>query len=340
MPSSGSLTWQPATTFASSASWRPIGRRTGCADLWGLTCPLFAELEPAVEQTGANLVVNLTPPEAHRGVVGRALELGCDVFGEKPMTATLAEAYELIAIADREGRSYSVMQNRRYVTGSRALRDGLVEGRIGSLRFVSADYFMSPYFGGFRHEMPSPLLLDMAIHTFDQVRFLTGADATSVFCRELAAPGSRFAGDASAVCLFELSDGSVFSYRGSWDAPGCRTSWESSWRLVGANGTATWDGHGQPYAEVVAPESPSDRLHPLVDGDLVLPTWRGKEGHPGCIDAVLDALRDGRRAETDCRDNVQSLAMVFAALKSARENRVVELEEVHEEARAGVSAAS
>src|SRR6266540_353046 len=117
---------------------------------WGMSCPVFTDLDVALEQTNANLVVNLTPPEFHREVVGRALELGRNVVGETPMTATLAEAYELIAIAEATGMSYSVMQNRRYVTGSRTLRDGVAEGRLGSLDFVSADYFMAPYFDGFR----------------------------------------------------------------------------------------------------------------------------------------------------------------------------------------------
>ena len=56
--------------------------------------------------------------------------------------------------------------------------------------------------------------------------------------------------DAAAICIFELADGSVFSYRGSWSAEGFGTSWNGSWRVVGTAGTALWDGEGDPVAEI------------------------------------------------------------------------------------------
>jgi hypothetical protein len=43
---------------------------------------------------------------------------------------------------------------------------------------------------------------------------------------------------------------------------------------------------------------------------------------------MLDALAAGREPETDCGDNVKSLAMVLAALASARAGRRIELEEL------------
>ncbi len=125
-------------------------------------------------------------------------------------------------------------------------------GTIGRVGYVGADFFLGPHFGGFREAMESPLILDMAIHTFDQARFITGADPVSVYCQEFNPPGSWYAGNASAICIYEMSDGSVFCYRGSWCAEGAPTSWEAAWRVTGEQGTALWDGSGAPYAEIVA----------------------------------------------------------------------------------------
>ena len=44
----------------------------------------------------------------------------------------------------------------------------------------------------------------------------------------------------------------------------------------------------------------------------------GREGHDGCLDELFDALLSGRPAETDAADNRNSLAMVMAAIESAR----------------------
>ncbi len=173
--------------------------------------------------------------------------------------------------------------------------------------------------------MDSPLVLDMAIHTFDQARFIVGADPVSVYCHEFNPPGSWYAGNASAICIYEMSDGSVFCYRGSWCAEGAPTSWESAWRITGERGTAIWDGHGAPYAEIVASGDQSGKF--IRDYEKVESTvnWGGNRGHAGCLDEMFAALREGRPAETDCKDNIQSIAMVLGALESARTGKKIDL---------------
>ncbi len=196
-----------------------------------MSAPIFRTLESAVEATTPDVVVNLTPPEWHRPVVETALGLGCHVFGEKPIATTLEDAQALVRAAERAGRTYAVMQNRRFEHGIRTLRDGLAAGRIGSVTTLACDFFKAPHFGGFREAMESPLLLDMAIHQFDQARFVVGVDPVAVSCHEFNPAGSWYQGRAAAICTFELADGSVFSYRGSWSAEGFGTSWNGSWRV-------------------------------------------------------------------------------------------------------------
>jgi len=78
------------------------------------------------------------------------------------------------------------------------------------------------------------------------------ADPVSVFCQEWNPPGSWYDHDASAVAVFQLSDGIVFTYRGSWCAEGRNTSWESDWRVIGQKGSITWDGGEGFAAQVVS----------------------------------------------------------------------------------------
>ena len=293
----------------------------------GVSAPIFDTLEKAVEATSPDVVVNLTPPARHRPVVETALDLGCHVFGEKPIATTLEDAQALVRAAERAGRTYAVMQNRRFEHGIRTLRDGLAAGRIGSVTTLACDFFKAPHFGGFREEMESPLLLDMAIHQFDQARFVAGVEPVAVSCHEFNPAGSWYEGRASAICTFELADGSIFSYRGSWTAEGFGTSWNGSWRVIGTAGTALWDGEGDPFAEIAhAPEEP-ELLYPVKRAEWKR-TWDRPTGHAGCLDDMLAALAQGRRPETDASDNLRSFVMVLAALTSAREGRRVELEQL------------
>jgi len=290
-----------------------------------LTCPTYTDLAAAIEQTGANLVFDVTIPASHFGVCTTALSLGCNVFSEKPMAATMAEARAMIRNVEQSGKSFSIMQNSRYDANARAYREFVKSGTIGKAGFIGADFFIGAHFGGFRDVMDSPLLLDTAIHTFDLARFITGADPVSVYCHEFNPSGSWYQGNASAICIYEMSDGSVFCYRGSWCSEGAPTSWGSSWRVSGDRGTAIWDGQNAPYAEVVADGQEEGKFildHTRIEATL---DWEGNLYHKGCLDEMFIALREGRPAETDCRDNIKSIAMVLGALESAKTNQKIDL---------------
>ena len=293
----------------------------------GLSCPIFTDITEAITATGANIVFDVTIPASHYGIAMTALQQGCHVFGEKPLAETFAECGDIVQTARRTGRIQAVMQNRRFDPRIRAFQKLIAGGTIGKVGYAGADFFLGPHFGGFRDIMDSPLLLDMAIHTFDQARLILGANPVSVYCHEFNPPGSWYQGNAMALCIFEMSDGSVFNYRGSWCAEGAPTSWEASWRVTGEKGTAIWDGHDDIYADVVAAEhldasgkpsffQPSER----IEGQLPV---MEKSGHHGCLEDMFTALESGQLPETDCSDNQFSMAMVLASLESARTGQKV-----------------
>lgn len=289
------------------------------AGQFGLSVPIFTDLSEAIRATAPTLVFDVTTPSSHKAVSTTAMRMGCDVFGEKPMAESFADAEEIIGVAEATERRYTVMQNRRYLKQIRAVRDFLDTGAIGTVGTVHSDFFICARFGGFRAAMASPLVVDMAIHTFDQARFITGADPVSVYCHEFNPPGSWYAGNASAVCIFEMSNGTVYTYRGSWCSEGFNTSWEADWRIIGSQGTVRWDGEQPPAADITEQAG-----NEFITKRLVLPaTWQGREGHPGCLDEMFAALEQGRPAETDCRDNIKSVAMVFGALESVQTGKKV-----------------
>lgn len=292
---------------------------------YDLSCRSFTSVEEALKATNANLVFDATIPEVHKQVVTAAIGHGCNVIGEKPMAVTMEDAVQVEKLVRESANSYSVMQNRRFDKHIRALRGMLEAGAIGDPGQVTANFFIGPHFGGFREAMDSPLLVDMAIHTFDQARFLLQADPVSVYCHEFNPKGSWYRGNAAAVCIFEFSDGTVFTYNGSWCAEGEPTSWQADWRVVGSKGTAFWDGHNTPYCSVV---SNADDGKLLREYERIVPSkeWDGREGHDGCFDEAFAALLQGRSAETDSSDNIKSMAMVFGAIESARTGRKVRID--------------
>ena len=290
-----------------------------------LHCPIFTDISEAIQSTGANLVLDITIPASHYSIASTAMKLGCDVLSEKPIAETMNQCTELVSMAAEYGTTHAIMQNRRFDPRIRTLRSLITNDTIGKVGFASADFFIGAHFGGFRDAMESPLLLDMAIHTFDQARLILGADPVSVYCHEFNPHGSWYAGNAMALCIFEMSDGSVFDYRGSWCSEGVPTSWEASWRIIGDKGTAIWDGHGAPYADIIKPDSQEGKFINEYDRVSGEETEMPLTFHQGCLEDMFLALSEGRKPETDSSDNIYSMAMVLAAVESARLGKKIDI---------------
>jgi predicted dehydrogenase len=317
-----------ARTWAAHIAGRGDARMVGLVDVnvgnarafnaeFGFGAWTAADYRSIFDHGPLDIVLNTTPPEFHHPITAMALAHGCHVFSEKPMAHTRAECHDLLAAARRSGRIFAVMQNRRYLESIRSCAALVRSGLIGKIGFICADYFMGrENMGGHYQRMDSPLLVDMAIHTFDEARFITGLSATSVQTCEFSHPGSDFVGKDSAVCLFGMEDDAVFSYRGCWSAPGANTPSQAAWRITGEKGTIIWDGEHYPYAELRGPEKDHYiSVAGRVDGERV---YHGRETYHGCLDAMFAAAITGSQPETSCVDNIQSMEMVFAAVESSR----------------------
>jgi predicted dehydrogenase len=280
------------------------------------------DLVTAIAATMPDFVVDAASPDAHYEVTLQALGAGLPVLGEKPMADSMEQARELVTESERAGKLFMVSQNRRYDENLVAMRD-LIESEIGGLGALHADFSRGVHFGGFREEMESPLLLDMAIHTFDAARYLSGADPVAVYCDEYNPSWSWYRGNASATAIFEMTGGLRFTYRGTWVGEGFRTAWESEWRAQGPRGTVMWDGQNPPIVEVVIEEG---GMEATTERRNVEPRSGVERDIAGSLKDFAHALRTGATPMGECHDNIKSLAMVFAAIESARTGRKIRVD--------------
>lgn len=288
------------------------------------TAQVSDDLAGLLKALKPDAVFDCTIPEAHVDVVLTALAHGCHVLGEKPLADSMENARRMVAAAEKARRVYAVIQNRRFDQRAAAFRDFIASGRIGKLTTLHCDFLIGAHFGGFRDRMRHVLLLDMAIHTFDAARMLSGTDPVSVYCHEWNPQGSWYDHDASAVAVFEMSNGVVFTYRGSWCAEGLNTTWESNWQAIATAGSAAWNGGDQFRCQAVKKTggffSEFDEVAIPVAND---PAYLS--GHAGLIDDFVKAIRTGSRPTTIASDNIKSLAMVFGAIESAEKRQPVKI---------------
>jgi predicted dehydrogenase len=287
-----------------------------------------SDLETVLALTTPDIVFDCTVPAAHVPVRLAALRHGCHVLGEKPLADSMDGARQLIAAGHEAGKLIAVAQNRRYNASIRTLAALAASGDLGPLTTINSDHYMANRFEDFREQMRHPLLLDMAIHTFDAARCITGAEPVSVYCREWNPQGSWYAEGASAVALFEMTGNVIYTYRGSWCAEGVPTSPDCAWRLVGTVGSATWDSFETIAAQVVHESGglrTTGRLQSTCQALSIpsdVPTAK-TGGHAAIMREFARCVWTGEVPETNAADNIRSLAMAFGAIESATCGRPV-----------------
>jgi predicted dehydrogenase len=312
------VTASPEVELAGIVDLDPEAAREAAASAGRPDLPVGTDAVALARQTGAQAVINVTIPEAHHPVTTAALFAGLPVLGEKPVAENVSRALSLAAAAEVTGELFMVSQSRRWNPQLATLR--ALTAQLGATGTVTTEFFRSERFGGFRDVMAHPLLVDMAIHAFDSARFLLGADPVSAYCQTYNPPWSWYAGDANATAVFEMEGGARYVFNGSWCSPGAVTSWNGAWRVSGEKGTALWNGDDEPVLDAEV----------TVD----LPPRSPYSGIAGALQVFVQALRTGHRPSGEVHENVMSLAMVEAAVRSADSGHAERLDDVLAQAHA------
>ena len=281
------------------------------------------DLALAVE---ADLLVDPTVPVAHHPVTVKALHAGIPVLGEKPVTETLPEAISLLAHAELTGVPFMVSQSRRFFRQVRQLRSFVAAH--GPTVMTSAFFSLFTEMEGYRRTQRHPLLRDMGIHAFDTARYILDADPVAVTAVGARPEWSVYHHDATVSATFEMSDGSLFAYHGTWNARGLPTWWNSEWRIGAQHGSATWDGTGVPVLGT-ADEEETARLQAAVEAE----TAPEPDQIAASLVECVSALREGRTPMCEIHENLLSFAMVEAAVAAVDGGGRVEIDELLEQAR-------
>jgi predicted dehydrogenase len=161
-----------------------------------------ARFDELVREQRPDTVIVTTVDAHHHEYIVRAMELGCDVLTEKPMTTDADKAHAIFDAIERTGRSLRVAFNYRYAPGYTALRKVIADGHIGTPMLVDFHWMLdtshgADYFRRWHRQKANSggLLVHKATHNFDLVNWWINAWPEEVFARG----GLRFYGPESAA---------------------------------------------------------------------------------------------------------------------------------------------
>lgn len=298
-----------------------------------------------------DLVTVATPNATHFEISKAFLEGGFHVFCEKPMTATVAQAEELVALSRETGKICAVNYGYSGYAMARHMRAMVARGDLGNVRLVVAEFAHGFHADGSDLDNPrlrwrydpaqagiSAVLADCGIHALHLACYVTGRDIRSLS-----------ADFASCVAGRALEDDAMVGFRMTGDIVG--RLWTSA-VAVGRMHGLTLQVFGERGGLRWAQEQPS-QLHwtPLNE-----PTRTLERGGPGLsaeadrasrvtighaegmplafanlytdLAEVIGASRDNRKPDLlalnypGAEDGLHSMNIIYAAAKSARSHGV------------------
>ncbi|KAL2192698.1 hypothetical protein P885DRAFT_47056 [Corynascus similis CBS 632.67] len=151
---------------------------------------IAADFDRMIAETKPDEVIVTTIDRTHNIYIVRALELGCNVVTEKPMTIDAPRCRDIFSAVDRTGGKVRVTFNYRYAPHNTKVFELLRSGAIGKVTSVHFEWMLdtshgADYFRRWHRDKRNSggLLVHKSTHHFDLVNFWLQTRPLSVYAQ-------------------------------------------------------------------------------------------------------------------------------------------------------------
>jgi predicted dehydrogenase len=304
------------------------GRAEAFAQIYG--GEVVDSLEDLLAHPQVDAVAVFTPNSSHREPAERAAAAGKHVFVDKPIANTVEDAVALIRTCEETGVRLMVGHSTRYHPSSRAIKRILESGQLGQLVMAEANKSHS---GGTLlssrdwrwhwSEAPGGPLMQLSVHLYDTLHYLFGPtkQVTAFAKNDLTASEI----EDVFLTLLEFESGLLAYVGTNYIAPGV-----SYIRVYGRSGNLLSERGRLIHTQVLEDQAEEARELETSQEDV-------REAE---MNEFARAIRTGTAPETDGKAGLLALGVVWAAIRSARGRRPVEVREAMGEAAEAVLADS
>ncbi|VUC28472.1 unnamed protein product [Clonostachys rosea] len=151
---------------------------------------LASDFDKMIAETKPDEVIVTTIDRTHNTYIVRALDLGCNVLSEKPMTIDAARCAEIFSAVERTGRQVRVAFNYRYAPHNTKISEVLRSGAIGTVTSVHFEWMLNTshgadYFRRWHRDKRNSggLLVHKSTHHFDLVNYWLQSRPETVYAQ-------------------------------------------------------------------------------------------------------------------------------------------------------------
>jgi myo-inositol 2-dehydrogenase/D-chiro-inositol 1-dehydrogenase len=286
--------------------------------------PVIASHEPddVLNDAEIEAVLVCSPTPSHAEFTEAAARAGKHVFCEKPIALDPERVRQTLKVVERAGIKLQVGFNRRFDPTFARVRQAVVDGEIGDVHLVRITA---------RDPAPPPpeyvkasggMFVDMTIHDFDMVRFLSGSEIEEVYAygAVLVDPEIGKAGDVdTAVTSMRLSNGALAVIENSRRAV---FGYDQRIEVFGSIGGI--EAHNEVPAQTVLRTEAGFRS----ENPLYFFLERYQRSFVIELEAFFASIREDTQPPAGGNDGLMALLVGLAAKQSLFENRRVRVEEL------------
>jgi predicted dehydrogenase len=281
--------------------------------------PTTTDVARAVTDPAVDVVMVLTPANAHLPIAEAAFKAGKHVLCEKPLEVTVARGEQLIAAGRRANRRLGICLQHRFRPASQRLHAVLQSGVLGEVQAATLmvpwwrpqSYYDEPGRGVLARD-GGGVLMTQAIHSLDLFRALVGIE-------HVEAAQVR----TTAVHHMETEDYAAALVRLGNGAPGTIIATVAAYpgnpefmHIIGAKGTARLDGGNLRLAFLDGQEEVLTDSSGTGSGAGVMAF--SHDAHRAVLSDFLDAIEQGRDPAIPGEEALATQRVIDAILKTGK----------------------
>ncbi len=263
--------------------------------------------------------------DQHSPLSIEALRAGKHVFCEKPIDHDVNKIKEVLDVVKETGKKYQVGFNRRFDHNFKAIRDAVAAGKVGKqqiIKITSRDPEPPPIS---YVKVSGGIFLDMTIHDFDMVRYLSGSEVVEVYAEGSVTvdPAIGEAGDIdTAVITLKLENGATAVI------DNCRAAcygYDQRAEVFGDKGCIAITNDSQSNAVF------SGKDGVVAEKPMFFFLERYMQAYSNEVDQFVEAIVNNTDTPVNANDGLAPVLIGLAAKKSVDEHRPVKIEEIKKE---------
>jgi predicted dehydrogenase len=232
--------------------------------------------------------------------------------------------------------------SHRFDQDKTTLRSMLRSGQYGALDYLvcrfTTDCRKYGAWGNFRHDIIDTLMIEGSVHHLDILADMAGAKCDTLYAQTWNPSWGEFAGDSQGLVMMHFENGTRGVYEGAKTNAVALNGWGQEYIRAECEGGTLVMSNRQIERFTYDPTRKNRRSRE-GDGEKIMLLEQPKWANAWLIEKFVQWLDGGEQMETNVEDNLQSVALIFAAIESSRTGMPVKVQEFLQQHREAVAMA-